>query len=150
MDTITPTTYTVCANCNQVNRVPIDSPTGKAAVCGRCKKELLIHGGVSELNPSTLATLIQKSPLPIVVDFWAPWCQPCRVFAPVFLEAARKLVGKVVFTKVDTQANPAASDSFQIRGIPTLVLLQDGKEITRQSGAMPLNLFLDWLKKAAS
>ena len=141
-------TYTVCTSCNQMNRVPIEPPEGKTPVCGHCKETLHIHGGVSDLSASTVSTLAQKSPLPVIVDFWAPWCQPCRSFAPTFLEAAHRLVGKVVFAKVDTQANPLSGDHFQVRGIPTLILLNAGVEKARQSGAMPLEPFLQWLQGA--
>ncbi|MGZ3688479.1 MAG: thioredoxin [Bdellovibrionota bacterium] len=142
-------TYTVCTGCGQVNRVPMVAQKGQAPVCGKCKSALPVHGAVSELSASELNTLSAKSPLPVVVDFWAPWCGPCKVFSPVFEEASRVLGDQFVFVKVDTQANPLAGDAFHIRGIPTLLVLKGGVEKARQSGAMPRELFVSWLKQVA-
>jgi thioredoxin 2 len=139
------TTFTLCGNCNQVNRVPFDLPEQKEPICGKCKSRLSFHNGVSDLSASAAGLLAQKSPLPVVLDFWAPWCQPCRVFAPTFLKAASLLVGKAVLAKVDTEAHPLASSAYKIRGIPTLVILKNGVELGRQSGALPLESFLSWI-----
>jgi len=138
-------TYTICAKCNGVNRVPIDPPLGKAPICGKCKTTLSIHDGVSELTTSGLGILAAKSPLPLVVDFWAPWCGPCRTFAPRFVEASSRLKGRVVFGKIDTQAHPGAGEQFGVRGIPTFIVFHRGKEIARTSGALPLEEFLSWI-----
>jgi thioredoxin 2 len=138
-------TYAVCENCNGLNRVAFDYPTGKTPVCGKCKSSLAIHNGVSELSVATLDNLSQKSPLPVVVDFWAPWCGPCRTFAPRFIEASSRLKGRVVFGKVDTQAHPGAGEKFGVRGIPTFIVFHRGKEIARTSGALPLEEFLNWI-----
>jgi thioredoxin 2 len=107
-----------------------------------------LHGAVNELSVAELWVLIEKSIVPVVVDFWAPWCQPCKAFAPVFEQTARSIPGQVVFAKIDTQAHPAAAENYGIRGIPTLILFRNGREITRQSGAMPLSMFTEWLKGA--
>lgn len=140
------TTYTACNQCNQVNRVPSATDDGKKPVCGRCKTELSIHEGMSDLNAPALDALIKKSELPVVVDFWAAWCQPCKMFAPVFKQGASKMAGQVVFAKVDSEANPTASAQYKIRGIPTLILFQNGIEIARHSGALPPETFIQWLQ----
>jgi thioredoxin 2 len=141
----TATTYTICTDCNQTNRVPFDSPQGKAPVCGKCKRPLAFHEGVSDLNASGIRFLSQKITQPVVIDFWAPWCQPCKVFAPAFIRAARTFAGQAAFAKIDTQANPLASDAFKIRAVPTFIILNNGTEIARQSGAMPYEQFLAWV-----
>ena len=143
-------TYTVCQGCSQVNRVSVESPHGKKPVCGNCKAQLDTEDGVSELSASAVRTLSEKSPVPVIVDFWAPWCQPCRVFTPVFKQAARQFAGQFVFAKVDTQANPLAGDYYQIRGVPTLVIFKNGTEVTRLTTAMPFNTFVQWIQRSVA
>ena len=138
---------TICPACLGLNRVPVDNPAGKAPVCGRCKADLAYHEGVSELNDSTLSKILEKSSLPVVVDFWAPWCGPCKAFAPIFLAAARELQGRFLFTKLDTQTNQLSGQKYQIRRIPTLVKFQHGREVSRVSGALPLGDLLRWVKE---
>jgi thioredoxin 2 len=100
---------------------------------------------VVEGSDSTLQVLINKSPLPVVVDVWAPWCAPCRSFAPTFEEISRQYAGKAVFVKLNSDENQQTSAKMGIRGIPTVMAFKAGSEITRQSGAMPRELFTRWL-----
>lgn len=137
-------TLTICPNCKKLNRVEIE--TDKKPTCGNCQTPLPIHGPYSELSANELKTLIEKSSKPVVVDFWAPWCGPCRAFAPEFEKVARNEAENYVFVKVNTQEYPLAGDFYGIRGIPTLVLFKNGLEAKRISGAMPAPQFLEWIK----
>lgn len=140
-------TYAVCEKCGQTNRVALN--TDKKPVCGSCKTELPIHGAIVEGSDRSLQTLIQKSPLPIVVDVWAPWCGPCKSFAPTFESLSEKYAGKVVFVKLNSDMNQQTAGKLGIRGIPTVLVFKNGNEVTRQSGAMPREQFSQWLDENA-
>ncbi len=127
--------HVVCPHCRRTNRVPAarlaDDP-----VCGVCGQALL-SGDPIELTDDTFDALASKTDLPLLVDFWAPWCGPCRSMAPQFERAARELKGQAVLAKVNSDDNPRLSQRFAIRSIPTLVRLTHGVEVGRQSGAVP-------------
>jgi thioredoxin 2 len=127
--------HVVCAHCGAKNRVPA-ARLGEGPVCGRCGQALLA-GEPVELGDDNFDGVTSGTDLPVVVDFWAPWCGPCRSMAPQFEQAARVLRGKALLVKVDTDANPRAAARFNIRSIPTLVRLQNGREVGRRSGALP-------------
>ncbi|GAA3867398.1 thioredoxin TrxC [Celeribacter arenosi] len=124
-----------CTTCGQVNRVPVDR-LGSGAKCGTCGEPLL-DGKVKELDPRTLDALSKKDDLPVLVDFWAPWCGPCRMMAPEFAKASQALKGRARFAKINTEDHPAVSMKKNIRGIPALILYQGGKEVGRIAGARP-------------
>jgi thioredoxin 2 len=123
-----------CVHCQAVNRVPaarlVDNP-----VCGRCG-EALLDGGPIELTDANFDAVTTRTELPVLVDFWAPWCGPCVGMAPQFERAAQQLKGKVLFAKVNSDDNPLTARRFAIRSIPTLVRLESGRELGRQSGAL--------------
>jgi len=143
-------TYSPCPECRKLNRIEVQgsTPADMEPVCGSCKKPLPIHNGVNELNASELMTLVEKSPIPVVADFWAPWCQPCKVFAPIFQNVAQTMAHEVVFAKVNIDANPLASGTYGIRAVPTLILFRGGFERARQPTVLPQPDFVQWLRTA--
>ena len=138
--------HIACPACHGLNRVPAvrlaDGP-----VCGRCRQPLFAAHPVA-LDAAGFERHVVQSDLPVLVDFWAPWCAPCRAMAPQFEAAARQLAGQVVFAKVDTEAAPEVSARHRIRSIPTMVLFSGGREIARVSGAMPAADLSRWLSQA--
>ncbi len=124
-----------CATCGQTNRVPV-SRLMEAPKCGSCG-DPLVTGKVTELDLATHDRLVAGDELPVVVDYWAPWCGPCRMMAPEFARAAEALKGRARFAKIDTQDHPAVSQRLGIRGIPLLILWKNGRELARLPGARP-------------
>lgn len=128
-------THVACPHCAATNRIPTDR-LGDDPVCGRCGAALL-DGHPVELNDANFDKVVAASDLPVVVDFWAPWCGPCRQMAPQFEQAAGTLKGKALFVKLNSDDNPKTSARFGVRSIPTLVKLQRGQEVARVAGARP-------------
>ena len=138
---------TVCSACAAKNRVDpaLVGQSGKAIHCGRCGKALL-DGHPVELHDGNFQSFIGGHEGAVVVDFWAPWCAPCRMMAPQFEQAAGAMP-QVVFAKLNTQDHPQTGAALGIRGIPTLVLYRAGREVARISGAMPAAELQAWVKQ---
>jgi thioredoxin 2 len=132
-----------CPHCGTINRIPA-ARVGDGAKCGECKEPLL-PGQPIELTAATFDRHVANSDLPLVVDFWAAWCGPCRMMAPAFEQAAARLAPGVRLAKLDTESAPDIAARFSIRSIPTLIAFRNGREMARQSGALDLPRLLDWI-----
>ena len=136
----------VCPKCAGANRLEAERAR-EDPVCGKCGAPLL-DGTPVALDDAGFDRFVSRHELPVVVDFWAAWCGPCRAMAPQFEQAARQLKGTAVLAKVDSDASPAVSSRFAIRSIPTLVLFRGGKEIKRQAGAVQAAQIVAWVRGA--
>lgn len=139
-------THVVCPHCTTVNRVA-SARLGDRPHCGQCK-QILFTGEPVTLNAETFMKHTQDNDIPVVVDFWAPWCGPCRTMAPVFAAAASRLEPNVRLAKVNTDEEGALATRFNIRSIPTLAVFHRGREVARMAGAMPLETLLRWVQQA--
>lgn len=137
-------TQVVCPSCGQINRIPENKPAEKGK-CGACKSPLFTQSPV-EVDAAGLQRQIQKSEVPLVVDFWAPWCGPCQMMAPAFQQAAARLEPRARLLKVNTEQNPQAAGPFGIRGIPTTILFKNGSEVARTTGALDLNRLVQFVE----
>lgn len=139
------TTNVTCPKCNATNRLPSDR-LGDKPSCGKCKKPIFI-GKAMELSAANVAPVLNHNELPVLVDCWAPWCGPCKSFAPTFEKAAKELEPRLRFAKLNTEAQQQIAARWRIQSIPTLILFKRGKEVARLSGAQPLGQLKTWLKQ---
>ena len=136
--------HIVCPSCNATNRIPSaklsDNPS-----CGKCH-EALFTGRPVELNSNNFQQHINRNDVAVVVDFWAPWCGPCKSMAPAFTQASMELTPEVRLAKLNTEEEQAIAGNLNIRSIPTMVLFKNGREVTRQAGAMNVADIKSWVK----
>ncbi|MET0106605.1 MAG: thioredoxin TrxC [Sedimenticola sp.] len=137
--------HIVCPHCDGINRVPQDR-LDAGPKCGKCSTPLF-NGQPLALSEQRFARHILKSELPVLVDFWAPWCGPCKMMAPAFEEAALRLEPNLRLVKVNTEENQAIAAQFGIRSIPTLALFRQGREVARVSGAMDAGGLVSWVRQ---
>ncbi len=134
--------HVVCPHCSAINRVP-EERLQQHPQCGSCHQALFGPAPL-QLGDADFERFVARSDLPLLVDFWAPWCGPCRMMAPQFEQAAQQLQGRAVLAKVNSDDNPQASVRHRIRSIPTLLLFRNGQEIRRHSGVVPAREITRW------
>ncbi|QRN98150.1 thiol reductase thioredoxin [Archangium violaceum] len=132
-----------CSSCGAFNRVPESRPPGQPT-CGRCQRPLDLSGAPQEVDGEALWRAVKASPVPVLLDLWAPWCGPCRAAAPILTAVGRAQAGRLLVLKLNTDENPQASAQLGVRGIPTFVVFSGGREVTRRSGLMPQQELERW------
>ena len=137
------TLMVACPHCGAANRVPA-ARIGENPGCGRCKAPLF-EGRPAEVDAARLDALIARSDVPVVVDFWAPWCAPCRMMAPAFAETASRMEPAARFAKLNTDEAQQVAARYGIRSIPTLIVFKGGREVARQPGAMATTQLMRWV-----
>jgi thioredoxin 2 len=127
-----------CPACGTGNRVPAAKiARGLAPICGRCKQRLPVSSAPLTVTDETFTSEVERSPLPVLVDAWAPWCGPCRMIAPVIDELATELAGRLRVAKLNVDENPVIASRFDLRSIPTLLVIHGGREVDRIIGVQP-------------
>lgn len=138
--------HIVCTSCAQTNRLPA-AKLASGARCGRCHKPLASDQPV-EVDGPTFQKLRARDEAAFVLDVWAPWCGPCRMMAPAYAKAAEHFGGRVRFLKLNSEDNPDAASQLNVRGIPALFIIQNGKTLSQQAGALPADALIQWVEQS--
>lgn len=137
-----------CPACGATNRVPVaELKPGRKAICGRCKAALSADAGLVTVTDATFAAAVEQSPLPVLLDLWAPWCGPCLALAPVVEQLAVDMAGRVRVAKLNIDENPATAQRFNVRSIPTLLIFKAGREVDRIVGGRPQSEIVQRLER---
>jgi thioredoxin 2 len=140
-----------CSSCGATNRVPMDKVArGLKPVCGRCKTEIRADNKPVTVTDATFAAEVERSPVPVLLDMWAPWCGPCKMIAPVLEELAEEMAGRVRVAKLNVDENPATATRFNVMSIPTLLVLKGGREMERIVGVQPKTEIVRRLERVAA
>jgi thioredoxin 2 len=140
-----------CPACHATNRIKrAKIIEGNVARCGRCKNPLLVTNGPVTVTDATFAAEVERSPLPVLLDLWAPWCGPCRMIAPVLEELAAEMSGVVRVAKMNVDENQGTANRFNVRSIPTLLILKEGREVDRLVGVHPKSELIRHIQQAAA
>jgi thioredoxin 2 len=137
-----------CVSCGAFNRVREPRPPGQPT-CGRCQRPLDLSGAPQEVDGEALWRAVGASPVPILLDLWAPWCGPCRAAAPILADVGRAQAGRLLVLKLNTEEQPQTASRLGVRGIPTFVVFSGGREVARRSGLMPRPELERWALSAA-
>ncbi|GEJ58536.1 thioredoxin family protein [Anaeromyxobacter diazotrophicus] len=137
-----------CAACGAMNRVRLPPPA--PPVCGRCKRDLDLSGAPQPLDAGQLDAAVRSAPVPLLVDFWAPWCGPCRAAAPILEQLAQRRAGRLLVGKVNSDDAASAAARHGIQAIPTFILFSEGRELARHSGVLALPELERWLERAGA
>jgi thioredoxin 2 len=136
-----------CASCGAFNRVPATRPPG-TPTCGRCQRALDVSGAPQDVDGASLQRAVQASPIPLLLDLWAPWCAPCRAAAPILAAVGHAQAGRLLVLKLNTQEHPDMAARLGVRGIPTFVVFAGGQEVARRSGLLPQPELERWVWSA--
>ncbi len=138
-----------CSSCGAMNRAPADKMAqGRQPVCGQCKQPLSLSREPLTVTDANFASAVEASPMPVLLDLWAPWCGPCRMMAPVIEQLASEMAGRALVAKLNVDDNPVVASRFNIRSIPALLILKNGSEIDRLVGVQPKHEIARRLERA--